>query len=310
MKLFSILFTLFFLSGNIFSQGTVVTPSEEPNRISEDEIKKTKNDTKEYVADYYNSERRAAYWYIFSGATSTALGLYYRREYDNYVPNPVQIPFKERNNDFPYTTIGLPIQTPFNEKDEGPFEPFGLKSKNGPDFPHFGGKDNPHFSLGFSYPMLGVGIFHLGSGLLMYFNSESRKNEAHNSLDSDLKGFKEDETKRLKKLEQYNTYLGYFNWALVGSGAYATLAGIRNDSEYMKGLGFGLLIQGGLSILLDKFVYKNRLAEYKSKIDSINVNFSYIPSSRGANSYSSLLSPMGGGVAGEGIYSLSAVIRF
>ncbi len=299
MKLFSILFTLFLMSASVFSQGTVVTPSEEPNQISENEIKKTKNDTKEYVSDYYNSERRAAYWYIFSGASTTALGLYYKREYDNYVPDPVQIPFKERSNGFPYTTIGVPFD-----------------SKNSSTFPHFGGKDNPSFSLGFSYPMLGVGLFHLGSGLLMYFNSETRKNNAHRELDSDLKGFKNEESKRIERLETYNKYLNYFNWTLVGAGAYATiassktLAGDRKDSdEYMKGLGLGLLIQGGLSLLLDKLVLQNRLTEYKNKIESLNINFSYIPGVKGANSYSSLMSPIGG-VPGEGMYSLSAIIRF
>jgi hypothetical protein len=171
-------------------------------------------------------------------------------------------------------------------------------------FPVFGGgADNPKFALGFSYPLLIVGIFQLGTGSIMYFSDNKRKT-AEKEIESDSSDFKKQENERVDNLNNYAKYIRYANYSMMIGGTWAMYAGSVNNNEYMKGLGFGLLLQGAINYTLEYFTNK-RLADYQSKI---KIDVGYIPVSRGASAFTM----MNGGNSNiaEGQYSLTLTYRF
>lgn len=317
MKLIQIFLLIFMLCANLFAQEENTIQADESNAAAK---KESKDKMSRDVKDHYRTEKDSAVWYIVSGTTTTALGLYYRREYENHFNDPLKdalsgegflpfnkkerFPWMEEGNQFPYTTIS----NPFQKQDKNVIQSaLGKYAGNGgADFPHFGGKDNTHFALGFSYPLLGVGLFHLGTGALMYFNSDKKEKDAQKELQSSPNAFKDEEVKRLDRLATFNKYTTYFNYSMIGGGVLSMYAGSVNNSEYLKGMGFGFLVQGLLSLALDHFANK-RFAAYKEKI--VNFQMGYVPATRGANVYAANQNSVGG-VSGEGLYTFSMTYRF
>lgn len=165
-----------------------------------------------------------------------------------------------------------------------------------------GKKSDYAYNLGLSYPLIGVGIFQLATGGFMYFKSDKKAKDLEKELDASPASFREQELSRMENIAYWNKMFRYADYAMIGGGLWAYLAGQVNDKNYMKGLGTGLIIQGLVSFALDYFANK-RADGYKEKL--INFNFSYLPASKNQNAYAINGLGANGTSLNEGYYMFS-----
>jgi hypothetical protein len=162
-----------------------------------------------------------------------------------------------------------------------------------------GKKSDFAYNTGLSYPLLGVGLFQLATGGLMYFRSDKRAKDLDKELDSNPANFKEQELKRMEQVTDWNKIYRYTEYAMIGGGLLALYSGQLSDKDYMKGFGTGLFIQGVVMYALDYFSSK-RADSYKEKL--VNFNFSYIPPAKNQNTYAINNLGPNGATINEGYY--------
>ncbi len=158
------------------------------------------------------------------------------------------------------------------------------------------------YNLGLSYPLIGVGIFQLATGGFMYFKSDKKSKDLEKELDTSPSSFREQELSRMENIAYWNRMFTYADYAMIGGGLWAYLAGMNNDKKYMVGLGTGLVIQGLVSLALDYFA-NERADGYREKL--INFNFSYLPASKNQNAYTINSLGTNGTSQNEGYYMFS-----
>lgn len=186
----------------------------------------------------------------------------------------------------------------------------GLYYKNEADgyYPSpIGKKSDFAYNTGISYPLLGVGLFQLATGGLMYFKSDKKSGDVIKDLEDSPTDFKERELKRLESISEWNRIYRYTEYAMIGGGFLALYSGQLSDIDYMKGLGTGFIIQGIAMLALDYFS-NQRTDSYKDKV--INFNFSYVPASKNQNAYSINSLGTNGTSRNEGYYLFSMSYRF
>lgn len=186
----------------------------------------------------------------------------------------------------------------------------GLYYKNEADgyYPSPIGKQSDFaYNTGLYYPLLGVGLFQLATGGLMYLKSDKKAGDLIKDLENNPADFKEQELKRMETVSDWNQIFRYTEFAMIGGGLLALYSGQQNDKEYLKGFGTGLIIQGIAMFALDYFS-KERSDSYKEKV--INFNFSYIPAVKNQNAYAINSLGQNGTTRSEGYYAITLTYRF
>jgi hypothetical protein len=120
-------------------------------------------------------------------------------------------------------------------------------------------------AIGAAYPLLGVGIAHVGAGVFVYLASDRRITKFRAQIASDEPGFLAAESARMRKVSR--TFFALKVVEVVGIAGGLTLAAVAHgDHPTLEGVGYGLAGEFAATLVFD-IIAARRAHRYRAHLD-------------------------------------------
>lgn len=131
-------------------------------------------------------------------------------------------------------------------------------------------RNDTDLTRGMAYPLLGIGIAHVGAGIFINVVSRRRIETFTPQITSDVSAFVGSERPRMKGVSTTLTVLKVAEVILIAGGL--TMAGLahRSDRKTLEGIGYGIAIEAGLTFGFD-LLASRRASTYRHELDAVNV---------------------------------------
>jgi hypothetical protein len=126
------------------------------------------------------------------------------------------------------------------------------------------------FMRGAGYPLLIVGAVQALAGGIIFFRTDAQLARLERLLDRSPAGLRETELKRIRRINlQFELLAAAESMLIVGGSITASLGAARN-SDLLKGVGLGLVIESVATLTLDLFAAQRAL-RYTSSLTRFDV---------------------------------------
>ncbi len=131
-------------------------------------------------------------------------------------------------------------------------------------------RNDTELTRGMAYPLLGLGLAHVGAGIFIHVVSTRRIETFTPQIATDPSAFLASERPRMKGVSTTLTVLKIAEVVLIAGGL--TMAGIAHhrDRKQLEGIGYGIAIEAGMTFGFDIFASR-RAHRYRDELDAVSI---------------------------------------